>query len=451
MQKIFLLVVVLSFLVAAPGVLAQDSDLPSPGITPDSPFYFLKTWKESIQTFFTFGVENKAKQFLHLSEVRLVEYQKMIEKGKTEIAQKTLEKYEKQLSHALEKAEEAKEKGKDVEKLETSISERVLKYQEVLTEVLAKAPEQAKKGIEKAIEMSKKGYETAIEAVSEIKKEREKMEKECFEEGETYMPGDDRQCCAGLKGISLSVGDGRICSLTAGYVCTAFCGDGKCEGEYENPCSCPEDCPKAEEKEISCTENSDCGADTCQQGRDKCIEIKYVCENGECSGISKEYKNYSCAKIYSPKLIYPMNAKCLDTCGDGICKSPETKFWCLEDCPTGSGQEPTEEGPVVGGPCSYNTFKGECKIISILNENVIRYRFIPTEPLNLEGIEWAKKVIDREYYEEYAGYLGLKCLDKYPVTKEDLEKCNIKENAVLDCELEIITSGTCTPINVRFY
>ncbi|MDZ4209875.1 MAG: DUF5667 domain-containing protein, partial [Candidatus Curtissbacteria bacterium] len=127
-------------------------ELPDPGLTPDSHFYFLKSWKESIQLFFTFGEENKAKQFLHLADVRLAEYQKMIEKGKTEIAQKTLEKYEKQLNHALDKAEQVKEKGKDVEKLKDTISEKILKHQEVLENILEKVPEEAKKGIEKALD-----------------------------------------------------------------------------------------------------------------------------------------------------------------------------------------------------------------------------------------------------------------------------------------------------------
>ena len=120
-------------------------DLLDPGFTPDSPIYFLKTWKESIQTFFTFGAENKAKQFLHLAEVRLAEYQKMVEKGKIEIAEKTLEKYEKQLSRALDKVQELKKKGKDVATLTNLISEKTTKHQEVLKEVLQKVPDEAKK------------------------------------------------------------------------------------------------------------------------------------------------------------------------------------------------------------------------------------------------------------------------------------------------------------------
>lgn len=211
MKKILLFLFVLVFLSVLAGILAkaaEETDQPSgvgggyspittntvdSGLTPDSPFYFLKTWKESIQTFFTFGAENKAKQFLHLSEVRLAEYQKMMEKGKTEIAQRTLEKYEKQLNRALEKAEEAKEEGEDVEKLKEGIGEKILKHQEVLESVLEKVPEEAKKGVEKAIEASRKGFEKAIEAVSGEKKEKleQKAEKikERSEEKTEIEPG----------------------------------------------------------------------------------------------------------------------------------------------------------------------------------------------------------------------------------------------------------------------
>lgn len=167
-KKIFSLILALTFLTTGAGALAQSNDaaatsgvelpavspaellavsaveLPSAGIAPDSPFYFLKTWKESIQTFFTFGAENKAKQFLHLADVRLAEYLKMMEKGKTEIAEKTLEKYASQLDRALEKSDE-----------QGAISEKVLKHREVLKNVLEKAPEAARPGIEKAIKASK--------------------------------------------------------------------------------------------------------------------------------------------------------------------------------------------------------------------------------------------------------------------------------------------------------
>ncbi len=168
---IFVFIILIFGLCLTTFIFAQDGELPSSGILPDSTFYFLKSWKESIQTFFTFGAENEAEQYLHLAEVRLAEYQKMIENKKLEIARKTLEKYERQLNWALEKAEEAKEKGKDVKKLKEEIGEKILRHQEVLIEVLNKVPEEAKKGIENAIEMSQKGFENAIQAVTGEKKE----------------------------------------------------------------------------------------------------------------------------------------------------------------------------------------------------------------------------------------------------------------------------------------
>ncbi|MFH0852776.1 MAG: DUF5667 domain-containing protein [bacterium] len=139
------------------------SDLASAGITPDSPFYFLKSWGESVRLFFTFGAENKAKQYLHLSEVRLAEYQKMTEKGKTEIAERTLAKYEEQLRRALAKAEELKQKGEDVEDLTQETEQAITKHLEVLQANLEKAPEQAQKGIQNAIENSQKGMNKILE------------------------------------------------------------------------------------------------------------------------------------------------------------------------------------------------------------------------------------------------------------------------------------------------
>ncbi len=160
--------------------------------------------------------------------------------------------------------------------------------------------------------------------------ENKECVKECLKEGEYTLEVKD--CCPGLKAIRTQVGDGRICSLTAGYVCTAFCGNGNCEG-LENPCNCRKDCPIPKEVNDSCTTNADCGTDTCHQGRNVCSEHRFICENnGTCSTVSTKYEDYSCARYYSSELSYPENTKCLDTCGDGICKRPENKNWCPEDC-----------------------------------------------------------------------------------------------------------------------
>jgi len=155
MIKKSIIILIILGLVGFSLVFAQASTLPDAGILPDSPFYFLKTWKEQIQLFFTFGAERKAKQYLHLAEVRLAEYQKMIERGKLTIANRTLAKYQEQLSRALEKAEELESKNEDKAKeVSAKIQESISKHLQVLQDNIAKVPEAAKQRLQKAIEAS---------------------------------------------------------------------------------------------------------------------------------------------------------------------------------------------------------------------------------------------------------------------------------------------------------
>jgi len=184
MKKIFLSFIILSFFIGAVGVLAQSDNLPSSGITPDSRFYFLKTWKEAIQTFFTFGAENKAAQYLHLADVRLAEYQKMLEKGKTDIAQRTLDKYQKQLDYALQKIQELNAKGKDTKNISQKLEDTVSNHLTVLQRNLQKVPETAKKGLQNAIENSSK----TIERVGG----QTQLEKSCTNSGGTISTS---LCC----------------------------------------------------------------------------------------------------------------------------------------------------------------------------------------------------------------------------------------------------------------
>ena len=219
MKKIIYSLILLALLFGAISVLAQDSDLPSPGILPDSPFYFLKTWKEAIQNFFTFSAENKAKQFLHLADVRLAEYQKMIEKEKTEIAQKTLNKYEKQLNHALQKVEELKNRNEDTKDISQQLENNLNKHIEILQRNLQKVPEAVKKGIENAIENSSK----AIEKVGG----KTKKEKSCLNSGGTPTTALCCQTTSDFPNTCL-IGACGCSSANSHQVKVCDCGEGKC-------------------------------------------------------------------------------------------------------------------------------------------------------------------------------------------------------------------------------
>jgi hypothetical protein len=231
MKKIFLSLIILSFLIGALSVLAQSDNLPSPGTLPDSPFYFLKAWKETIQNFFTFGAENKAKQYLHLAEVRLAEYQKMLEKGKTEIAQNTLDKYGKQLDHALQKIEELKNKGKDTKDISQKVEDTLNNHIEVLQRNLQKAPEAAKKGLQNAIENSSKVIEKAGG--------KTKKENSCLNSGGTVTTAS-------------------CCQTTSDFPNTCLIG----------ACGCSPD----NSHEVK---NCDCGTDKCFNG-EKCVSVLEV-------------------------------------------------------------------------------------------------------------------------------------------------------------------------------
>ncbi len=177
MKKI-ILITILSFLLLSFGVQvsAQEADLPSPGLLPDSPFYFLEIIAEGIGTFFTFGDLKKAERCAVLAAERLAEAKAVVEKGKPEFAEKTLARYKNQLNNSMVQAEKAMAEGKDTEKVIevlTKVGKATSRHLEVLIEVREKVPEQAKQAIKMAIEnaiekamvVSLKGHEKAVEAL----------------------------------------------------------------------------------------------------------------------------------------------------------------------------------------------------------------------------------------------------------------------------------------------
>jgi len=176
-KKLFLVLLAAVLLFAGVAqAQTQTNDLPEPGMLPDSPFYFLKSWSEGIGTFFTFGDVAKTERFSHLAEVRLSEAKALVEKGKQDIAEKAVLRYQDQLEAALTKAAEAKAKGLDTDEVLAKVAEATLKHQEVLAEVYEKVPEQAKETIQRAMEVGMRGHEEALQAISGKKRE-EVMEK----------------------------------------------------------------------------------------------------------------------------------------------------------------------------------------------------------------------------------------------------------------------------------
>jgi len=305
---VFVSLIALSFIVASPANAAfwSGKDL----IAPDSNFSFLQNWKESIQTFLTFGAENKVNQYLHLTDVRLNEYKQMLDQGKTDIAAKVLEKYQKQLDQALAKAKEFQDQGKDTKDLSQKIEDSVLKHIGVLQENLQKAPEQAKKGLENAIENSQKGAENVL---------HKKLQKKS---------------------------------------CKNVCGDG-------------------------------------------------VCQEG---------------------VMY-------ETCVGLDCPCLETKGSCPNDCPGGM---------VVGGPCTYDSYPGKCKITSV-EGNDVKFSFEANDASKI------KQPFFKTTGGKAKGQISFSVTNKdYLSPVECIRKYGIKKDAVIDCQVDLIKTGTCTPVMFKF-
>lgn len=165
MRKIFLLTILIALLFFGTTASAQETDLPDPGLTPDSPFYFLELVIERVGTFFTFGHVKKAERHTALAAERIAEAKAMVDKEKPKLAEKAVKRYEKQLEKALSRTRKAMVKGeKNVEETGKAIMEVADKHRAVLEKVLEKVPEEAKPAIQRAMTASEasKGPESFI-------------------------------------------------------------------------------------------------------------------------------------------------------------------------------------------------------------------------------------------------------------------------------------------------
>lgn len=152
-------------LLALPFAYAQG-EMPDPGVLPDSPFYSLKLFVESIGTTFTFGAEARADRALELAEVRLAEAQAMAETNKADLAVKAVAEYESKIEEAEENAADIEDEEKR-EEVQDRIEAATSAHIDVLNEVKLQVPASARAAIEGAIDASMKGRESATAADDE--------------------------------------------------------------------------------------------------------------------------------------------------------------------------------------------------------------------------------------------------------------------------------------------
>ena len=137
-----------------------QGEMPDPGVLPDSPFYSLKLFVESIGTTFTFGAEARADRALGLAEMRLAESQAMAEMDKDDLAVKAVAEYESRIEEAEENAAEIEDEEKR-EEVSNRIEAATSSHIDVLNGVKLQVPSSARAAIEGAIDASMKGRASA--------------------------------------------------------------------------------------------------------------------------------------------------------------------------------------------------------------------------------------------------------------------------------------------------
>jgi hypothetical protein len=150
---------------------AQDEELPDPGITPDSPFYFFDTLGKNIGLFFTFGPEAKARKALQYAEERLAEAQVMADKNRVREMTRAANDFDGFMTMVNERAEEARHQGASVNITET-VALATSKHLSVLEKLKEQVPEQAREAIIHAKTKTLDGQKNALRVLAKVKPER---------------------------------------------------------------------------------------------------------------------------------------------------------------------------------------------------------------------------------------------------------------------------------------
>ncbi len=150
---------------------AQDGELPSPGTTPDSPFYFFDKMGKSLGMAFAFGNEAKARKSLRYAEERLAEAQQMASANKTAALERAIAEFEKYIARLQEKLAAIKE-GVASGNISEKAALAMIKHLDVLERVKEKVPDKAKDAIAHAENVSMKSQFDALRRLAKDKPER---------------------------------------------------------------------------------------------------------------------------------------------------------------------------------------------------------------------------------------------------------------------------------------
>lgn len=154
--------------VLAESTSSVRASLKSPvGLQPDSPFYFFKPIVENISLALTFDPKSKEVKRLDITEERLAETQKLLEKKKYDLAGKNLDRYQSSLNQSTNSLDNLKKGNIEVKDLAQKIELYSAKHSLVLEKLQEEVPDKLKNEIEKALASSQKGMDKSADELGE--------------------------------------------------------------------------------------------------------------------------------------------------------------------------------------------------------------------------------------------------------------------------------------------
>lgn len=186
-----------------PPVLDANGQPVSPGTLPDSPVYWLSNLIQKIQVLLTFDSVKKATLDENQALQKLAAARDMLQKGKGELAQKTLDEYSQKVQDAQKILVQLKDpNSKSAQLLETALAQTDTKNIQVLNNLLDKLPPQAAEKL--AVNIVQSMQKTVDKMTAEQKNEVKVQIKETAK----HMKGDnlDAQATAALAQFQTSLG-----------------------------------------------------------------------------------------------------------------------------------------------------------------------------------------------------------------------------------------------------
>jgi len=169
-RRLFKLVLIfcifLTALVSGGAALAADGDLPDPGITPDSPFYFLDTFGKTLGMFFTFGAEAKAGKALEYAGERLSELRAMAERNRFREMERAADDYENYMNMVGERLAEAGQDG-SAPAITEAVASAAARHMEILDTISDATTAESAPALVRARTASQNGQVNALRALGE--------------------------------------------------------------------------------------------------------------------------------------------------------------------------------------------------------------------------------------------------------------------------------------------